>query len=707
MGATSSRTGVLAASVHRSTPKPPATSGDLYGSLIEGHLTAPETGSYTFWLSSDDEGQFFMTTDPADPLNPSKTNLICWVPGYSGLGEWTKFPQQKSVPVNLEAGKIYYLQILHKEGTGGDYVQLGWQTPSGALERPMPAWHFQPLPYANTFVIEPDAEVVLGPVAPPRAGGDFNVYDGNWVVIYANINLALPVSYQWIKDGIDVPGANQAYLKFRANMSDNNSAWSVRVTHGGGATTAGPTYLYVVQDKPAVVSAAPVPLNPTAIQVVFIEDVNPLSATNTANYTIPGATVQSASISSDYRTVTLKTTLLTPTQVYSLSIANVQDMATPANTMDPASTTFVIADGAINFRVYSPTFATDRASLRTATTNSATANATYTNNMFLTDELITTTSHPWSLVPLRNDYVGQIIGYVTPPTNGQYKFAIASDDHSILYLGTTDQRSSKREICNYDGSTGQWNLGAQLANQQSALITLVGGQRYYIEAVYRDGTGGEGVTVCWQTPIHVANGQTMPTTNESVQANTQPFLIPAQYLSPFTTFGNIFFKTNLPTTLNAAAGTSPVLRVAADGSMPYYYQWYKGSSPITGATNASYTVPFLQVADNGTTFSVVASNNFSGATSQTTTLAVSADTAKPTVASVGSLYKQVVNVRFSEPVSPASATTLANYQTIQLRKCGRRSDLGRGGSPGSHRSQSADRHHGGSRLDAVGGAERR
>ena len=99
--------------------------------MIEGYLTAPETGNYTFWLSSDDEGQFFMNTDSSDPLNPSKTNLICWVPGYSGTREWDKFPEQQSVPVALEAGKTYYLKILQKEGTGGDYIVLGWQTPSG------------------------------------------------------------------------------------------------------------------------------------------------------------------------------------------------------------------------------------------------------------------------------------------------------------------------------------------------------------------------------------------------------------------------------------------------------------------------------------------------------------------------------------------------------------------------------------------------
>src|SRR6185369_10546168 len=74
-------------------------------------------------------------------------------------------------------------------------------------------------------------------------------------------------------------------------------------------------------------------------------------------------------------------------------------------------------------------------------------------------------------------------------------------------------------------------VGAQLGNQQSSLIFLEAGQRYYIEAVYRDGTGGDGVSVFWQTP----SGPPLPTANASVQATTQPFLIPASNLSTLAT----------------------------------------------------------------------------------------------------------------------------------------------------------------------------
>ncbi len=166
---------------------------DNYGSLLRGYVTAPETGQYVFYLSSDDECAFYLNTDSADSLNPAKTNLICHVPGWSNTREWNKYPTQQSAPITLQKGVTYFLQILHKEGTGGDHIVLGWQTPSGTLELPMPPWHFQA--ERDTRWSETDVEAVLGPVVP-LAAGDLSIMDGMRVVTYANVNLDQPVTYQ-------------------------------------------------------------------------------------------------------------------------------------------------------------------------------------------------------------------------------------------------------------------------------------------------------------------------------------------------------------------------------------------------------------------------------------------------------------------------------------------------------------------------------
>lgn len=633
---------------------------DNYGSWIRGYVTAPETGNYVFYLTSDDESLLFLTTDSADPLNPTKTNLVCHVPGWANIREWNKYPSQQSAPVALEAGKTYYVELFHKEGTGGDHIVLGWQLPSGIQEIPMPSWYFQPV--RDTRWSEPDAEIVLGPVVPANFQ-DPTLYDGMRAVAYANVNLDQPVTYQWLKNGSAVSGETKPYYLFRAAAAESGAQIAVRVTSNGGAPITVPAVNLTVnadQNPPTVASAGTAPQDPTIIQVVFSKEVKDQAATNLANYTLPGATFQWAKLLPDNKTVQLKTALLAPDQAWNLTVRDITDWATPANTLTPNPTVITIlpAEGGVTFRTYpSSVLGTqDLPGLRTWSSTNSTV-ASYTNSAFTTEQVITTASQGWNLVPLTDSYLGQWIGYVTAPETGDYRFGIASDDHSILYLGTNHLRSSKREIANYNGSTGRWNLGAQ-ANQRSALIRLEAGKRYYIEAVYRDGTGGDGVTVAWKRPSDASD---LPPANASVQADTEPFLINATNLTPYYVLGPLTVKTNLAATLSSAAGTRPTLRVAVDGYAPYNYRWFRNDTLVANATGASYQLPFLTAADNASTYFVVVSNNFSAVTSAVTTLTVTADTTAPTFASVGSLFKQVVDVRYSEPVSAASAGNVGAY----------------------------------------------
>ena len=40
----------------------------------------------------------------------------------------------QSDPVVLEAGKRYYIEAIHAEGGGGDYISVGWKVPDGLIE---------------------------------------------------------------------------------------------------------------------------------------------------------------------------------------------------------------------------------------------------------------------------------------------------------------------------------------------------------------------------------------------------------------------------------------------------------------------------------------------------------------------------------------------------------------------------------------------
>ncbi len=98
---------------------------DSYGSRIYGYLYPPTTGNYTFWISSDDNGELWLSSN----LDPANKVLIANVPGWSSSREWNKYAEQQSTSIFLEAGRKYYIEALQKEGGGGDNLAVAWQKP--------------------------------------------------------------------------------------------------------------------------------------------------------------------------------------------------------------------------------------------------------------------------------------------------------------------------------------------------------------------------------------------------------------------------------------------------------------------------------------------------------------------------------------------------------------------------------------------------
>lgn len=85
------------------------------------------------------------------------------------------------------------------------------------------------------------------------------------------------------------------------------------------------------------------------------------------------------------------------------------------------------------------------------------------------------------------------------PQTGNYRFWIASNDNSELWLSTTSHPSDKVRIAYVNGATNprQYN---KYASQQSALIHLEQGNTYYIEALHKEGVGTDHLSVGMQLP---------------------------------------------------------------------------------------------------------------------------------------------------------------------------------------------------------------
>jgi hypothetical protein len=123
----------------------PTNFGDNYGERIRGYITAPTTGNYTFWISSDDNSELWLSTNE----NPGNARKIAGIASdrWTNHNVWDTYPSQQSHQISLTGGKKYYIEVLHKEGTGGDNLSVGWQGPgiTGDVERPIPLSRFTPL----------------------------------------------------------------------------------------------------------------------------------------------------------------------------------------------------------------------------------------------------------------------------------------------------------------------------------------------------------------------------------------------------------------------------------------------------------------------------------------------------------------------------------------------------------------------------------
>ena len=135
-------------------------------------------------------------------------------------------------------------------------------------------------------------------------------------------------------------------------------------------------------------------------------------------------------------------------------------------------------------------------------------------------------------------------GYLHPPADGDYRLYIASRDNSELYLSSDEDPANAVLIASVPGLTDprEWDA---FPEQQSAVVTLEGGKRYYIASLSKHGTG----------PDHKAVGL------EPVGGSI--VVIDGQYLSPSS------FNLALPTIANPgtqldAVGSSVTLDITGE-----------------------------------------------------------------------------------------------------------------------------------------------
>jgi len=98
-----------------------------------------------------------------------------------------------------------------------------------------------------------------------------------------------------------------------------------------------------------------------------------------------------------------------------------------------------------------------------------------------------------------DNYGARVRGFVYPPGTGQYVFGISSDDKADLFLSTGEDPENK-ELIAY---VREWTEPGQFdkfPTQKSEPVRLVGGKKYFIEAVHKEESDGDHLTVAWSGP---------------------------------------------------------------------------------------------------------------------------------------------------------------------------------------------------------------
>jgi regulation of enolase protein 1 (concanavalin A-like superfamily) len=99
---------------------------------------------------------------------------------------------------------------------------------------------------------------------------------------------------------------------------------------------------------------------------------------------------------------------------------------------------------------------------------------------------------------MADNYGARVSGWLHVPNTGDYTFWIATDDGSNLNLSTDEDPANVQLIAQESGWSNprEWKTGEQMSDP----IALTGGQLYYIEALHKEGGGGDNLAVAWEGP---------------------------------------------------------------------------------------------------------------------------------------------------------------------------------------------------------------
>lgn len=474
--------------------------GDTYGEnhmvAISTVLTAPETGSFRFFVRSDDASRLYINKTGAAIPNPATDTAIAQENGCCGAfenvgagdnGDGT-FPT--SEPVSLTAGQSYGILFLVKEGGGGDWGQVAWRkegdtTAAGSLSA------------ITGSILAGKGDPVGAVVNFTQNPADTTVTANQRLTLSAAVTASTPYGkpafYQWWKDGKRIPGATALTYTVPVATAADAGKYSIEVGVVGLAKKSAEATVTVAADTKAPLIVHSEGFGKT-VNVHFDEPVQ----ANTATVTVSGgATVASVGQGSASGIAVVLAADLNPNTAYTVTVNGLKDSAgnTIAANSSSQFTSWSFTPNVVRVQYFDNLSPSSLANLQVVR-NTTAATVDYTTNIFgaFTD---------------RAENFGTILsGHIKVPSTGDYVFFISADDNAQLWLSTDENPANKKLIA----AEPQWNgardwVGTARRNADNPenrsdkytgtqwptgnKITLTAGNRYYLEMIAQEGGGGD------------------------------------------------------------------------------------------------------------------------------------------------------------------------------------------------------------------------
>jgi hypothetical protein len=471
--------------------------GDNYLIDIEGTFTVPVSGSYRFFIASDDASELFLNSAGPEIPDPAFEFPIAGEQGCCGPFEEVgngvnpdgSFPT--SEPIALTAGTRYGIRYLVKEGGGGDWGKVAYRMEGDTT----PAANLQPIQGLELIgLADPVGTTVSISVEPVSTTVTANEPSTLSVEVAFDKPASYAVSpvYQWYKNGQAVVGANSTNLVFATTPSSAAGDYSFKAYLLGVEAESAVATLTVDADNiaPTVVSVGQNDDMFTSFTVQYSE---PLTAAGT--YTLDqGATVSSAALSADGFSVTLTTSALAVGTDYALSISGATDKggnAIAAGTVETLTSWSLVASRS-KIEIWDGFGGAGLADMDVVL-----------NDASYPDSPSRSTYSDWGAywdTYGDNHMVMMRFWYMAPET-GSYRFFVRGDDACRVYVSSNDQwiiptattptpDAIEAGCCGPFEEVGAGDNGDGTF-PTSEPIAMTGGNMYAITVLTKEGGGGD------------------------------------------------------------------------------------------------------------------------------------------------------------------------------------------------------------------------